>query len=343
MRDKYKEIQINKPKVEFEDDGAIEVELEDVTEGAEVQEEIVQEQPKVETKPAEEDKKPSRAQKRIRQLHSEKQEMQARLAQAEREKEELLKQLKSNNTSSKTTLKERLETHISVLTTQLRNAIKEGDADLVVTLQDELINAKMELAGVKHELTSEPVHKEDESPKHKQPSKNQVPEKALEWIEDHPEFKTDPVFHGAAIALNNQLLMEGYDVESDDFYEELNTRLSKRFPEVFGIIEENGVELSKNKKSSGEGDSENEPSDVKNKIRTESPKARTEQIVSGSSRPSSAKPIQQGKKNSVTLTPADIKQAERWGLTLEQMARRMAHIESNKDGNGYTPIFTGKK
>ncbi len=289
------------------------------------------------------EQKPERkngARERIRQLHFEKSEVEGKLAASEAEKNELRKQLLQGHTLTKESFKATLESQITSLSNQIGSAMSSGDVKLFTVLNDQLINAKMELASLAKELTTSYAEQKrtesvTESPK---PIQNQIPERALEWIEDHPEFKTDALFNHATILANNQLLKEGFDPQSEEFYLEINKRLSPRFPEVVGVHQQNSVQLS----SSGQAatSSTQAPQDVKAEVvdvSKDTSKVRTvEQTVSGSSRPS-ANSIQR-KTTQVTLSAQDVKQAEAWGLSLEQMARRIAHSEANKGANGYVPI-----
>ncbi len=285
---------------------------------------------------AKEVQRKSRARERIKEVLSERDAYAAELAAERREKEELKKQLLHGNTQTKESFKLALEDQIKSLTAQMSAAMTSGQSELVVALQDQLINAKMELKPLTTELlANRQAMEKTESPVVQQP--NQVPEKALDWIAEHPEFKSDEVFNAAAIATNNQLLREGFDPRSDEFYEEIDVRLSKRFPEMFGVPPQNSVQLS-NKTSS-----DAKQPDVKAQVAVAAPvvvetKARTvEQVVSGSSRPS-ASTISKSRTTQVTLSAQDVKQAEAWGWSLERMARRMAHQEANRSENGYVPI-----
>lgn len=336
---KYKEIQVggNGVTVEFDADPIVEIEkpiediqLEDIAKVPkedtipEKKEEV--EQKKTSTKT----EKGSRAQKRIRQLHSEKQEMVQQLEIERQEKLELQRLLKEGHTDSKTSMKDTLENQIKILTSSLKEAMESGNSDTVITLQDDLINSKMELAMVANELKTAESVKAETSPTPARPQV-EMPEQALDWMDEHPTFKTDELFRVSTITVNNQLIREGYDIHTDEFYTELNKRLSKRFPEEFGVKEKNSVESKEDTKLSSD-----DQGDVKEKS---SSKTRSvEQTVSGSSRPSAVSVNSPVKKNSVTLSPQDVEQAERWGLSLEQMARRMAHSANNKRIDGYVPI-----
>lgn len=323
---------INTSPSEAIKDTVIEVNLEDETTGvpAEPIEEIKTEEVKpVEVKAQEKPEYKSRAQERIKQLNNRAKAAEEALEKERQEKSILIKQLADGNKAVKTDLKASLEANIASLTKQMAQAMQNGESELVVALQDQMIDAKMELKGISYEL------KDDSFKEVKQPEsvKTNIPDAALAWIDTYPQFKTDPYFHNSTITENNQLLSEGFDPKSDEFYEELNERLQGRFPKIFGVQEETSVSLkSKAVSSAAESDAlEDVKPASQAKVRT------TEQTVSGSSRPS-ANAAPSKKTTSVTLTPDHIRQAERWGLSLEQMARRIAHSESNKRTDGYVPI-----
>ena len=284
----------------------------------------------------------SRAKERIQQLSSEKTQLAQELQKMQEEKAALQKQLQQGTKESKATLKENLEKSLETTLNSMADAIENGDAKESVRLNEEMTTIKMQLAGLTSEL-NQIEKQEQEQPKEKPQQQVQqpteVPEKALDWIEDHPEFKTDELFYVAAMTVSNQLVQEGFDDQSDDFYDELDERLSPRFPEVFGIDEKNVVDYTEDSENSSEGE------DVKaksSKKKTAS-KRQTEQTVSGASRtPIHQKGANTRGKNSVVLDPLAVQKAERWGLSLEQYARRVAHNEENRRTDGYVPIKLGK-
>lgn len=324
MTQEYKPIDTSR-KVSFEEDKPLEIYIDK----EELQVEEKQQQEEVQKPDVRQEQRKSRAKERIQKLANEKNEAYRLLDVKDRQIEELTKQLRTGNKTTKESLKAALEGRVLSLTKQLADAIKSGEAEETVIIQDSLMDAKGELRDLNKELSVKEEEKQPESPKEKQ--SQEVPERAQEWISEHPEFKTDELFRNASLTVNNQLLRAGFDPESDEFYEELDNKLKKRFPEMFGIEEENSVQLSQ--KSSNEGDSQDVKENKESRIK--------EQTVSGSSRGNSTK-IQPRKAQSVTLSPADLAQAERWGLSYEQMARRIHHSETNKRQDGYVPIMINK-
>jgi hypothetical protein len=217
----------------------------------------------------------------------------------------------------------------------MQDAIENGEAAESVKLNEELIQTRAQLSDLTKELDN---YVEVQAPP-KKPTYPQegVPEKALEWIDVHPEFKTDELFYVSSLTVSKQLIKEGYDDKSDDFYEELDARLSPRFPELFGMEEENVVKYDnkdKNPNTSNEDEDENKEPSSSNKRQTI-----PEQTVSGASRASTqSRGTQKRGKDSVTLSPTDVRQAERFGLSLEQYARRIAHNSKNRRNDGYVEI-----
>ena len=281
-----------------------------------------------------EQRKTSRAEKRIRELHAKTKEQNTELENMRAELEELRKTSSVNTKQSKEQLKETLENQVANLSARMKKAIEEGDAGETVKVQDELITAKSKLLNLSEELSSYSVYEpKKEDPKSVKDSKVEISQKALDWVEDHPQFKTDPIFNGAAIAVNNKLVAEGWDASTDEFYEEINARLAKRFPEIFGVNDEDGVESNKDS-------SKNVAKKEKTEKEQQKPR-HTDQVVSGASRTpsttSDGKPITNS-KTKVTLSQEDIRLARRWNMTPEQFARRKLSLQ-NKERGDYTPIF----
>lgn len=280
-------------------------------------------------KQREKERKPhqSRAQKRIIDLNNEKKELAAQLEQERNARIAAERNFKDSRKSSQEGMAASLKQQLSLLSAQSKEALTDGDMELFMSMQDQMMDVKMALrdlaTGREADEPEAPVQRKAPAPQREQEPK--VSDKAMSWVRDYPEFNTDPVFNGAALAVNRALLMEGYDANDEDFYEELNARLAPRFPEVFGIEEENDVEYSEKKKST--------PS--KADVKRQSPPRQT---VSEASR-SNAMSGKTRNKNTVRLSPEELKFAKDNGWTVEKMAKRKHHIEKNVDPDGYVSIL----
>jgi len=69
-----------------------------------------------------------------------------------------------------------------------------------------------------------------------QPQQNAVPqlgERERAWVEKNEWFGQDEVMTMGAMAINNQLEAEGFDVGSEEYYTEVDRRIRKEFPQKF--------------------------------------------------------------------------------------------------------------
>lgn len=274
------------------------------------------------------ERKPGRAEKRIKELHRENKEKDLRLEAMAEEIENLKKNQSEASKVSKVDMKTALEASVENLNSRLLKAMEEGDTAATVKIQNELLNTSNKLFSITKEIDE---YRPYEPKKVEQKQQTKVSEKALQWVEENPDFKTDEIFNAAALAVNRTLLNDGWDPDSDEFYEEVTERLKTRFPDKFGTSNKNSVEL--------ETDTDKSSSDkTKNKSQRHA-----EQTVSGASRTpstsSDGKPST-NKKNTITLTAEDIKLAKRWNMTPEQFAKRKLAIQ-NKDRGDYIEINTG--
>ncbi len=270
-------------------------------------------------------KKPNkdRAKKRIQELASQKNAAVQEAANYKRMYEETVQRMQTETKTVNANLKTTLEQQYNSLLQQMGDAIRAGEADKVVQCQTAMMDTKIQLDKLNSAPAPESVPNrqrvEAETPVPK------IPELARLWIEDHPNFNSDELFHNAAITVNNQLLREGYDVESEEFYEQLSARLTKRFPEAFGTPEESMVQYK--------GDETDDSAFiVKQPAR---PQVRTqEQTVSGPSRPS-ANTIRSSRSssNQVTFSKQDSDMMNAWGLDQERIANRIKHNDANRQSD----------
>jgi len=303
------------------------------TDSGDTDEPVVEDKPKPKPKKKAKAKaKPSRRDKRIEQLWNEKNEEAEKRKALEKELHEMRQLMSETHKASNESQKTTLEATVSTLSARLKDAMENGDAEEAVTIQDKLISAKMELNNVEGQLNSyeEVPAYEEQAPDQVKPS-----EKALDWVDEHPEFNSDRQFYIMAMAVNEDLVNEGFNPDGHEFYAELDTRLGRRFPEYYDIDSENVVQSSnKNKNSSMSDETENESDDED----TDYP-----QTVSGASRTPSGSTTSKGRKtkNTVVLSPEDQELCRRWGLTPLQYARRKQAIDgTDKDVGDYTPIKT---
>lgn len=73
-----------------------------------------------------------------------------------------------------------------------------------------------------------------------QPAQQKPHPKAEKWAAKHEWFGEDEIMTNAAFVIDKQLLEEGFDGTSDEYYSELDTRLRNRFPSEMGGTKNGG-------------------------------------------------------------------------------------------------------
>lgn len=125
-----------------------------------------------------------------------------------------------------------LQGRVKTLSEQLEKAIEDGESAEQVRLQNELGDLKVELRA--KQLVFEGRKKEVESAKDLGPSGDKIVQRKVgAWKRQHPRYNTDKSFEGFVKGVDKELVAEGFDAESDEFYDELDRRIKKRYPEEY--------------------------------------------------------------------------------------------------------------
>ena len=222
----------------------------------EVKEEAVEEK-KVE--PKSEKEKPNLQdsrrdyQKRIDKLVFQKKEAERRekaaLEYAEGVKKKFDTNLKKLNTTDEQYLKEldaRVDAQREQVKVALQQAIEKQDASKMMEANDKLTQLAVEKEKARLEIANREEKKKlaeenkqqknvqaDTSNSGTSESMPQITPKAKKWAEENSWFGTDEVMTNAAITIHNNISQEGIEVDSDEYYNEVNSRLRKYFPDSF--------------------------------------------------------------------------------------------------------------
>jgi hypothetical protein len=139
-----------------------------------------------------------------------------------------------------TETKGRIESQISIAEANLQDAVERGDGKAVVESQKFLAQLMIQQDQLQRAAAAravpqvqQPVYQQ---PVYQQPAPRQAPSadpKAERWAEENEWFGTDPVMTTGAYAIHGQLEQEGFDLSSDEYYDELNRRIRKEFPHKF--------------------------------------------------------------------------------------------------------------
>ena len=318
--DGYQEIDVSKPQQEEPEK---EYEVEEATEES-------KEQPKVETTKEETEESidsklqeleginTAGAEKRIRQLIKQRKEREEQLEAQQKQIADLQAQLQNSTQKVQDTEKASLVSYENQLKDKLKlaeegykNAYDSGDKDKLLEAQKAIADATTELRMVDakrfyiedQEKKTQPVQPKKEEA---QPAQQQQPQQtpklhklAREWISDNSEwYNKDRITTQAAHIINEDLLQEGFDPETEEFYTEISKRLKKEMPHKFGQQEE--------------------------------PTNKPAQVVAGKSRTSASS------KGKIRLSQEDVRLAKKMGVPLDVYAREKAKVE--KAGDDYTTV-----
>ena len=77
------------------------------------------------------------------------------------------------------------------------------------------------------------LQKQQAIPQQQPEARQQPSEKALAWAEKNTWFRSDGEMTDYAQRIHRGLVAEGFDTESDDYYNELTVRVKNKFPESF--------------------------------------------------------------------------------------------------------------
>jgi hypothetical protein len=133
--------------------------------------------------------------------------------------------------------KSRVESQLSIAEANLQDAIERGDGKAVVEAQKLMSQLVFEQQRVNQTLAQRqqaappPVQQQYTPP----PAPQQAPvdPKAESWAEKNEWFGQDTVMTHAAFGIHSQLKDEGFDLSSEEYYDELDRRVRKEFPHKF--------------------------------------------------------------------------------------------------------------
>lgn len=251
-----------------------------------------------------------RVQKRLKQLRYEFHEERRSKERAMRENDEAVRyaqalhaeneRLKQTLVNGESVLKREAEARVEAQLAQAREAhhkaFEAGDADAVVAAQEALAKATFDGERVAR-LRAQQPQQQPMPPMPLMPAQPEPDTRAERWREENEWFETDTVMRGAALGLHQQLIQEGYDPRSDEYYARIDKEMRTRFPEQLG---------------GGGGD---DPA-------ASQPSPRGANVVAPSERTS-------GNPRRMKLTASAVATANRLGVPLEEYAKQLLILQKD--------------
>ena len=203
---------------------------------------IIEKKQVKENKPEINDKNYSESvQKRIRKLINEKKTSDEEKEALQKQMSQMAQRLEKIEKSNETQGQNQLAEHYNLVKRALGKAIEEGDTDQQIKFNEELVDIKTAIA-MQNQSRASKVQAETNSPnvgRAQQQATNPAPEKAMTWWKDNNWFNSKGFEKETAMAraIDVQLDIEGFDKNDAQYYNELNNRLQKSFPELISNTE----------------------------------------------------------------------------------------------------------
>jgi len=189
----------------------------------------------------------------------------------------------------------RVTTSLAAAKLALKNAIESQDVEAQIAAQQQLATLSVEnarIAAMKVEEVETPREKQVRVTPQQTNIPNNLPSdpKAENWASKNNWFGNDTAMTYTAFDIHKKLVEEeGYDPKSDEYYEEVDSRIRVEFPHKFDKIESNTTE-----------------------------RVKPTQAVASASRSAS-----KGRKKTVKLSPSQVAIAKRLGVPLEDYAKQL--------------------
>ena len=118
----------------------------------------------------------------------------------------------------------------------LKQALEANDVEKITDAQDALSKLSVEKEKVSLAQAEKKVRQEEkttENTSSQQQTPPPISQKAQKWAEDNEWFGSDRVMTGAAMSIHEDLLGQGIDAESQEYYNQINKRMKEYFPQKF--------------------------------------------------------------------------------------------------------------
>lgn len=196
-------------------------------------------------------------------------------------------------------------TELAVAKDKLKQAYESGDAENIAAAQEAMTDAKLRL---KQYENFRPSLQDEESrvQENQQVTTPQAPAPAIDpkadaWKRNNTWFGVDEEMTALALGLHEKLVRSGVDPRSDDYYQQIDATMKRRFPEAFEDAEEEAKPQKEVAKT------------------TPKPKPST-----------NVAPVTRGTApRQIRLTATQVALAKKLGLSNEQYARELMKLEND--------------
>ena len=181
----------------------------------------------------------------------EKQELERLTQQILEENRKLKEYVKSGEATYKETLQAKTEAEMEMARRKYKEAAESYDTDAMMAAQEALTEAKMKMEQAKNFSPTPLQSREvDVQMQQEQPEAPRLDEKTLRWQAKNQWFGTPGYEEVTAFALglHQKLVSTGYNPQQSEYFEQIDSRLKRTFPEMFEEDEDRGQKAAPTKK-----------------------------------------------------------------------------------------------
>ena len=232
--------------------------------------------------------------RKMREAERQKEEALAFAQSVKQERDSLQSRFVKADKSYVSEFETRVKSNMEAARSALRTAIEAGDVDAQVKAQEQMATLNADAVRLASLKSQQETESKEEKKVNVSPSQAEQPvrtdPKAEAWAARNSWFGNDTAMTYTAFDMHKTLVeKEGYDPQSDEYYEEIDKRLRVEFPNKFDKVADTTTE-----------------------------KAKPAQTVASARRPANT-----GRRKTVKLTPSQVAIAKRLGVPLEEYAKQL--------------------
>ena len=151
-----------------------------------------------------------------------------------------MEELKSTDKNFVDEYESRLDIETNQTKSFLKSALDAQDTDKIAEANQKLSalavekeKARVRKLQLEDEANQEKLQTEKEQQSIQQPQQPVVSEKTKDWMSRNEWFQKDKVMTNAAFSIHEDLVTQGFDPESDEYYTEIDNQLRGYFPNKF--------------------------------------------------------------------------------------------------------------
>ena len=160
--------------------------------------------------------------------------------------QELQKNVSTYDTQYIKEFEARVNAETASVKTQLKSAIENQDAEAIMQAQEKLTGLAVQkeranFTNAERALQSQRTEEVKSTSVDQQIANNLPAEpsrKAQKWAETNNWFGNDKIMTNAAYTIHEDLVSQGFDTESDEYYTEINKLMKDSFPHKFTDLQE---------------------------------------------------------------------------------------------------------